>query len=131
MSLLHVVVAGTLYFILGGIWFTPLFGKYWDSSVGFSRPPRWRPALPYYVVPFLGCLIASLAMDWLLDLTKPTSVQEVVDLGLVVGLGFSACITTINAVSPNMARPGLYAAVTGTYHVCGTLLSALVLFVLR
>lgn len=39
-----------------------------------------------------------------------------------------AAITSVNAVSPNMQRPGLYALVTGSYHLAGALLCAAILY---
>jgi hypothetical protein len=28
------------FFMLGGLWFTPLFGKQWDKAVGFNLPAK-------------------------------------------------------------------------------------------
>jgi hypothetical protein len=47
-----------------------------------------------------------------------------------VGIGYGAAITTVNAIAPNMPRPGLYAAVVGSYHLFGLLLCAAVLYLL-
>ena len=44
MSVASTLTAGAAYFALGGLWFTPLFGKQWDRAVGFQRPARWQPA---------------------------------------------------------------------------------------
>lgn len=124
MSLLSTAVSGIVYFALGGVWFTPLFGRYWDRAVGFERPPRWRPPAVYYLTPFFACLVTAGAMGLLIDQAAPSSMAEALWLGLVVGLGFSVAVTTVNAVSPNMPRPGLYALVTGSYHLAGALLCA-------
>jgi hypothetical protein len=42
MKFLPIFVAGLAYFVLGGLWFTPLLGRQWDKAVGFGRPPEWR-----------------------------------------------------------------------------------------
>lgn len=52
-------------------------------------------------------------------------------VGAVAGLGFSAAVTGINAIAPNMPRLGLYAAVVGRYHGVGMCLCAAVLHLLR
>lgn len=124
MSAVSTVAAGTAYFVLGGLWFTPLFGKHWDRAVGFRRPARWRPGLPYYLVPLAGCLAVAMTLGHLMQSTAADTLQEALWLGLGVGAGFSLVITSVNAVAPNMPRPALYVAVTGSYHVLGAVLCA-------
>lgn len=122
MQITSILIAGIAYFAIGGLWFTPLFGKQWDKAVGFERPIKWRPSTIYYIGPLVGCLIASFAMSILFGIAQPESLQNAVVLGLVCGVGFGATITSVNAISPNMPRPGLYALVTGGYHAVGLVL---------
>ena len=128
MKLLPVLAAGFAYFALGGLWFTPLFGKQWDSAVGFERPPKWRPPAVYYVGPLLGCLVAAFATSYLVKLTNAQAFSDFLRVGLAGGIGFGAAITTINAIAPNMRRPGLYSAVVGSYHLTGLALCSSVLY---
>jgi MFS family permease len=128
MKLLPIIVAGFAYFALGGLWFTPLFGKQWDKAVGFDRPPKWRPSAVYYLGPLLGCLVAAFATSYLARLAGAQSLQEYLRVGLTVGLGYGVVITTINAIAPNMRHPGLYAAVVGSYHLFGLLVCSAVLY---
>lgn len=128
MKLLPVVAATFGYFALGGLWFTPLFGRWWDKAVGFKRPPKWRPSAAYYVGPLLGCLVASVATALLLDLANATSLKQYLTVGVIAGVGYGAAVTSVNAISPNMPHPGLYSAVTGSYHAVGLILCALIQF---
>ena len=128
MTYLSILAAGAAYFILGGLWFTPLFGKQWDTAVGFARPPKWKPALPYYLIPLAGCLIAAGATAILVFLTHAQTLYDFLHVGLIAGVGYAAGTTATNAVAPNMPRPYLYAAVVGSYHIAGNLLSAAVLY---
>jgi Protein of unknown function (DUF1761) len=130
MKILPELAACFAYFALGGLWFTPLFGKFWDKAVGFTRPPKWRPAAVYYIGPLLGCLAAALATSLLAQWAQATTLKDYLFVGLTVGLGYGAAITSVNAIAPNMPRPGLYAAVVGTYHLVGLLLTSSVLYVL-
>jgi Protein of unknown function (DUF1761) len=127
MNLYAPVIAGFAYFLLGGLWFTPLFGKAWNKAVGFNRPPKWRPTLPYYLGPLIGCNVSAFAMCALLHLTGATTLRNTLFIGVIAGLGFSACVTFVNAISPNVPRPALYAAVVGSYHLCGVVLCAAIL----
>ena len=122
MQITSILIAGVAYFVLGGLWFTPLFGKQWDNAVGFERPIRWRPSTIYYIGPLAGCLVVSFAMSILFNIAQPESFQKAVALGLACGVGFGAVIASVNAISPNMPRPGLYALVTGSYHAVGLVL---------
>jgi hypothetical protein len=128
MKLLPVLVAGFTYFALGGLWFTPLFGKHWDIAVGFERPPRWRPPTAYYIGPLAGCLFAALATAYLAQLAHAQSLAEFLRVGLTAGLGFGATITAVNAIAPNMHKPGLYMLVVGSYHFLGIALCSVVLY---
>jgi len=128
MKLLPVLVAGLSYFALGGFWFTPLFGKHWDKAVGFARPPKWRPAAVYYIGPLVGCLVAALATAYLAQLAHAQSLAEFLHVGLTAGLGYGATVTAVNAIAPNMPKPGLYAAVVGSYHFLGISLCSVVLY---
>ncbi|MBI3561829.1 MAG: DUF1761 domain-containing protein [Gammaproteobacteria bacterium] len=128
MKLLPILASGFAYFALGGLWFTPLFGRHWDKAVGFERPPKWRPSAIYYIGPLLGCLVAAFATSYLAQLAQAQSLADYLRVGLLVGLGYGATITTVNAIAPNMPRPSLYAAVVGSYHLIGLVLCAAVIF---
>ena len=128
MKLIPVLAAGLAYFVLGGLWFTPLFGRQWDKAVGFERPPKWRPGVAYYIGPLLGCMIAAFATSYLLEHAQARSLADYLRVGLVVGTGYGATITMVNAIAPNMRHPGLYAAVVGSYHFIGLVLCSAVLF---
>jgi hypothetical protein len=127
MKMLYPVIAGLAYFVLGGLWFTPLFGKAWGRSVGFSRPPKWRPSLPCYLGPLMGCMVAAFAMYALLILTEATALNRALIVGGIADVGFSASVTSLSAISPNVPHPALYVAVVGGYHFFGTLLSAAII----
>jgi hypothetical protein len=127
MTLIPPFAAGIAYFVLGGLWFTPLFGKAWDRAVGFERPAKWRPPLPYYLGPLVGCLVVAAAISVLLRLSATTTYERALGLGLVVGAGLTATVTAVNAISPNVPRPALYAAVVGGYHLVGAVLCAAII----
>jgi hypothetical protein len=128
MNMLSVLVAGAAYFALGGLWFTPLFGKFWDKAVGFQRPCKWRPSASYYVGPFLGCTVAAFAVAYLVKIADAHTISQHIRVGLTAGLGFGATITATNAIAPNMRHPGLYALVVGSYHTVGLTLCSTVLY---
>jgi hypothetical protein len=127
MSTLPIAAAGLAYFALGGLWFTPLFGRQWDQAVGFDRPARWRPPPVYYVGPLVGCLVAAAATAFLIEATNARSLGECLRVGAVVGGGYGLSVTATNAIAPNMPKPGLYAAVVGAYHWLGMIVCSAVI----
>lgn len=128
MFILAVLIAGIIYYVLGGIWFTPLFGRQWEKAIGFDRPSAWKPGAIYYVGPLIGCLMASAASGILIYFIQPETLPNALLIGLIIGLGYGVTITGVNAISPNMPRPGLYVAVTGSYHLTGLVLCSAILF---
>jgi hypothetical protein len=126
-----VLLATFIYFVLGALWFTPLFGKYYDIALGFDRQKDYKWPLIYYISPFVNSLVVSIATAMLVYLLKIESLDESVSLGLLVGIGYAGAISFNNAVNPVTPRPLLYGAVTGGYHVVGISLIALVITALR
>ena len=104
---LAVAVAAVAYYLLGAAWFTPLFGKAWDRSIGYdrSRDTTFGPA--YYV----GVILAALA---------PTFGEALI-VGVVVGRGVAA-VSINNALTPHTPHPYVFGAVTGGYHLVGIVL---------
>lgn len=115
------------YFILGALWFTPLFGKQYDVATGVVRAKgnKW-PAL-YYYGPFIGGLVTAIATAVLFYALNVESLGDAVILGAVVGIGYSAAASFTNAIAPNMPKPVLFAAIVGSYHVAGAILVSIIL----
>ncbi|MBI5890078.1 MAG: DUF1761 domain-containing protein [Nitrosomonadales bacterium] len=126
-----VLLATFGYFILGAIWFTPLFGKYYDIALGFDRRKDFKWPAIYYISPFVNSLVVSIATATLAHLLKIEQLADAVTLGLIAGIGYAGAISFNNAVNPVTPRPLLYGAVTGGYHVTGITLVALVILYLR
>lgn len=126
-----VLLATLVYFILGALWFTPLFGKYYDLALGFDRQKDYKWPAIYYISPFVNSLIVSIATAMLVYLLKIELLADAASLGLIVGVGYADAISFNNAVNPVTPRPLLYGAVTGGYHVVGITLIAMLVSALR
>lgn len=124
---LAALAAAVAYFVLGGLWFTPLFGKQYDQALGFERSKGQKWGALYYIMPILSALVVSAATAILIEALKITQVSEAACLGLLVGVGYSAAISFNNAVTPNTPRPLLFGAVTGGYHIVGAVLVSVII----
>ena len=124
---LAVMLATLAYFVLGALWFTPLFGRAWDRSLGIERKRGVRYPAIYYVVPLVSSLLVSVATAVLVDATGVESWVDAAVLGLVVGIGYSAAVTFTNAVTPTTPHPLAFAAITASYHVAGAVIAAVII----
>lgn len=124
---LAVALATIAYYLLGAIWFTPLFGKTWDRAIGYDRAPGSRFGAAYYLVPLVSALLVSLAIAVLTTSLAPISIGESLTMGLVVGLGVAAPISINNGLTPHTPRPFLFGAVTGSYHLVGILMVSVII----
>ncbi len=126
------VILGTLaYYILGALWFTPLFGKLYDKALGKQRAKGQKWPLIYYIGPLVSCAVVTIATTVLLYALHVDVLSEALTLGLIVGVGYLASISFNNAITPNTPRPLLYGAVTGSYHIAGVLIVAAIIFGLK
>ncbi|WP_026481751.1 DUF1761 domain-containing protein [Agromyces subbeticus] len=128
---LAVGLATIASFVLGALWFTPLFGRQWDRSLGIERRKGDRYPLLYYVVPLVSSLLMAIATAVLVDAIGIDGLADAALLGLVVGVGYSAAVTVTNAVTPVTPHPLMFALITGSYHVVGAVASAIIIVAMR
>ncbi len=84
VAILIATVAG---FVLGGLWYGPLFGKAWMHAIG-KRPEDIRPSPAPFIISFVTALITAIVLALLI-----LGIVRVIDgaiLGLVIGIGFIA-----------------------------------------
>ncbi|MCD2443518.1 DUF1761 domain-containing protein [Agromyces sp. SYSU K20354] len=114
-------------YVLGALWFTPLFGRAWDRSLGISRERGTRYPPIYYLMPFVSSVLVSVATAILVTAIGAEGWGESAVLGLVVGIGYSAAVTFTNAVNPVTPHPLAFAAITGSYHVVSAVAAAVII----
>lgn len=113
-----VSLAGLAYYLLGAVWFTPLFGKAWDHSIGYDRPKAARFGPDYYIVPLVSAVVVAIALGLILSALAPSTVWDGLIVGVVIGLGIVG-VSVNNALTPHTPHPYVFGAVTGGYHFVG------------
>lgn len=128
---LAIILATLAYYILGAVWFTPLFGKAWDKSIGYERSnkEKWPPI--YYITPLVSSFVVTLATSFLIHALSIQSLTNAVALGVIAGLGYAASISVNNAVTPKVPYPLRHGSITGAYHVIGIIVVSVILFSLN
>jgi Protein of unknown function (DUF1761) len=134
VSWIPVIVGAIVYFALGAAWFSPLvLGRAWQRSIGWDasrEPPRMTPVS--MLAPFAAYLVAAAATGILAVATASDTLGEGLVLGLVVGLGFAATATAVDAAfDPDRPQPWVWFAITAAYHVLGLLIVGVLVSVWR
>lgn len=131
LNWLAIIVATLAYFILGALWFTPLFGAAYDRALDAKRSKGQKWPAIYYIGPFLSALVTTITTAVLVYALTISSVSEAVWLGLILGVGIAFSVSCNNAINPKTPRPLLYGTVTGGYHVVGITIVAILLFLMK
>jgi hypothetical protein len=91
-----VLAAAVVTFVLGGVWYGPLFGRVWRTAEGQAEPQPERQKHPaiVYGLSFVLMLIAAAVLAIALE-PDPTIPRSVV-VGVVVGVGWVATSFGVN-----------------------------------
>jgi hypothetical protein len=114
VSLLATLVATILGFLLGGLWYGPLFGARWMSMVGVSSEQARRDFNPVaaYATTFVLGFIASYVFGLYLGPNPGRSFA--IACGAATGLFFVATSLATNYLFEG--RPAALIAINGGYH---------------
>lgn len=134
LNWLAVLVGAVIYFVLGALWYSPmLLGRPWQRSIGWdpsSAPPQMSATT--YVVPLIAFVVMAIATGMLAAATGTDTLGEGIVLGLVVGIGFAAAHTLVDATfDPNKPQPWVWFAINGAYHGLGLFIVAVLVAVWR
>lgn len=127
ISGIGIIAATVASFVLGGLWFTVLFGRAYAAALGRAHDPGAKPAPLMIIGPAVWSLITAFTTAVLMASLGVESLPGALGLGLFIGLGYLAATTINTGINPNIPRPLLYGAVSGAYHLAAGLVTALVL----
>jgi hypothetical protein len=106
---LAVLVAGVATFMLGGAWYTALFGKAWQQAHGFNEETVKKAQAAMNPAKFFGgmfvCyLVVSLGLAIVMQWCRIHTLGGGASLGLVVGIAIVCPIVLTNHM-PSMVKP--------------------------
>ncbi len=93
---LAVLVAAVVTFVLGGVWYGPLFGKVWRAAEGRPDPDPTQAKHPAFVYSLSFVLMLVAAAVLAIALGPDPTVPRSVVVGLVVGVGWVATSFGVN-----------------------------------
>jgi len=130
LNWISVVLAFVAYFVLGALWFTALFSKWYKISLG--RDNETLPNKPIFIIgPALCTLVITLANALLLYTLNISTLGDAIGFALLVGVGYLVANTVNIAINPNIPRPILYGIISGSYHLTGIVMATTILFVMK
>ena len=116
VSLVGIIVAALAFFVLGGVWYTVLFGKLWRAEMGISEEEAAGMS-PNPVMFVWSVLVAVVIAITLAKLIGETSVEHGFKVGLGVGAGIGAAILAQNYVYES--RSVRFFAINAGYVITG------------
>lgn len=128
---LSVSAAFVFYCILGGLWFTLFFKKPYRISLGKENTPEEKLAPIFIVGPAICSLVMTITSAILILALDIHSMQSAIEFALLVGFGYLVANTVNIAINPNIPKPILYGIISGTYHLVGITVAAILLFVMK
>ena len=95
VNLLAVLVAAVANFIIGMLWYGPLFGKYWIKMMGWTtkqceakKKEMAKPA----IVGFISGLVMSFVLANIIKFSGAVTLLEGLGIGFLAWIGFVAAI---------------------------------------
>lgn len=84
-----ILTATALAFVLGDLWYGPIFGKAWMAAIGKTED-ELQPSPTPFIVSFFTALITAMVLAWLVQALQVSSWQGGAMLGAGMGVGFIA-----------------------------------------
>ena len=86
---LAILIATAVAFVLGGLWYGPLFGQAWLTALGKTEEDIEPSPMPF-VISFFTAALTSVVLAGLMLALGITGVVDGALFGLIVGIGFIA-----------------------------------------
>lgn len=84
-----ILVSTVLAFVLGGLWYGPLFGQAWMKALGITEADI-QPTPAPFIISFFTALLTAIVLAWLIAALQITTWLGGATIGLVTGIGFIA-----------------------------------------
>jgi hypothetical protein len=124
LSIVGIIIAALAFFVLGGAWYTVLFGRLWRAEMGVSEEQAagTNPNPLMFIWSILVALVIAITLAKLIGVS---SVEYGLKVGLGVGAGVGAAILAQNYVYES--KSVRFFAINAGYVIVGlTLMGAII-----
>jgi hypothetical protein len=127
-AVLPYIVSSLAYFLIGALWYTPLFGKAWAKEVGMSMEGGMGAARGKFVLGMLGQLVSSFL--YVAGVYMLLMVGNFYSLGGALTVGASVSVFFVLSVNSGkllfLGKPKLFCIDAG-YGIVGAFAAAMIL----
>ena len=127
LNLLTIVLAALAFFVIGALWYGPLFGRAWRGLVGVTDEmvaanprdrsgPRQNPTWLIMLLAFAFELLISLVLAHQYAMTGPSDRAKMM---IAIGYGFGIMAPALGINYLFQMRPGRLFAIDAGYFVVG------------
>jgi len=89
-----IVIAAIAQFVIGWIWYGPLFGKTWSSMMGMGQQSMGREGMgKTMIITFIGSLVTAAVLSMLVGWMGAKTLGAGIAAGFWAWLGFVATVT--------------------------------------
>ena len=127
---ISILLAFAAYFLLGALWFTLFFGKYYKISLG--RAHETLQTKPIFIIGPAACTLAiTITSAMLINSLNIQTFNEAFKFSVFIGLGFLVANTINIAINPNIPKPILYGIISGCYHLVGMVMVSIIIVTMK
>jgi hypothetical protein len=126
MNIVSIIVAAASSFLLGGIWYSILFGSLWQKEVGLTCDQLKSHGVKPYIVTGIYSLIAAFAFYYLV--MNSVSLSYNLIIGFIVGI---LVATSLGTNYQFAGRSTLLFLIDAGYHVARFVLYALIFWFIK
>ena len=117
--------------VLGGVWFSAIFGKTYAAVLGRDYDPKAKLAPLFYAGPVICMLIIVVTSAFLMRALAISSLGTAAGFGAAVGFGYLGANAVNMGINPNIPRPIAYGMLSAGYFVLSSVLIGVTLYWLR
>ena len=128
---ISVLIAFLSYFFLGALWFTLLFKKQYQMSLGRENEKQQNLAPIFIIGPAICLLIITITTAILMYALGIDSYQQAIVFAMIVGVGYLFANTINIGINPNIPRPLFYGILSGMYHLVGIFMVSMILYAMK
>lgn len=131
INFLAVLAALVASFILGGVWFGVIVAKLYVIALGRENIPAQKPAPIYIFGPVVCNLFVVITSAILIRMLNVETVADALAFGALVGVGYILSTVANVAINPNFPRPFMYTLINSPYFIVSSLMTSVIVVVMR
>lgn len=96
VGLKGVIIAAVASFILGFLWYGPIFGNYWAKLMKMSKKSKPKNLISLMIMNFIGVFLTALVLSLLVSSLNVVGWSSSILFAFWIWLGFFASATLLN-----------------------------------